>query len=118
MRVERQGAAVNLGHIEHTLDDLAQPPALLVLGDKVGVPRPSSGSDKAEQISETTIQKMAEDLQANSSVLRYLKNKRGLTDATIKILEAAEKKFDIKFDLVFAEVVQELLLDQLACKRS
>ncbi|MCG3204896.1 MAG: DNA primase [Elusimicrobia bacterium] len=58
--------------------------ALLVLGDKVGVPRPSSANNKAEQISETSVQGMAADLHANASVLRYLREKRGLTDGTIK----------------------------------
>lgn len=57
--------------------------ALLVLGDKVGVPRPHS-EQRTEQISETTVRKMAVDLHNNSSVLRYLKEKRGLSDDTLK----------------------------------
>jgi len=83
--------------------------ALLVLGDKVGVPRPSSGSDKAEQISETTIRKMAEDLQANSSVLRYLKNKRGLTDVTIKKYELGWDKIRRRISLPIRDERRKLV---------
>lgn len=61
--------------------------ALFILGDKVGVPRPSQGSETSQRINEAFIRKMVEDLHKIPSVLRYLTEKRGLTTGTIKKYE-------------------------------
>ncbi|MCG3204349.1 MAG: DNA primase [Elusimicrobia bacterium] len=58
---------------------------LFRLGDKAGVPRPGGiTAAPSDRIDEQYPRQLAETLQANLSALRYLKEKRGLTDETIK----------------------------------
>lgn len=60
---------------------------LLTLGDKLGVPRPHSNGADSSGITETEIRRMAESLWKNEKVLRYLREKRGLKDETIRKYE-------------------------------
>jgi 5S rRNA maturation endonuclease (ribonuclease M5) len=55
---------------------------LLELGDKLGIPRPFENEPKRPPIKEELVKQWADSL--NDEVRRYLREKRGLSDATIK----------------------------------
>jgi 5S rRNA maturation endonuclease (ribonuclease M5) len=55
---------------------------LLELGDKLGIPRPFENQPKRPPIREELVKRCSESL--NDEVRRYLREKRGLSDATIK----------------------------------
>ena len=55
---------------------------LLELGDKLGIPRPFGNEPKRPPIKEELVKQWSESL--NDEVRRYLREKRGLSDATIK----------------------------------
>lgn len=62
--------------------------ALLDLGDRVGVPRPVlTTSSKKPPIKEELIKRWVKFLWADEEVVRWLREKRGLTDATLKKYE-------------------------------
>jgi len=65
--------------------------ALFSLGDKVGVPKPGSNGSKSERIDEAWIGQLAAALEANEKVKKYLREKRGLTDAT-------RRKYELGWD--------------------
>lgn len=57
---------------------------LLRLGDKVGVPRPATAVSQQDRLDEAYVSDAVQALWANPSALRYLKDKRGLTDDLIR----------------------------------
>ncbi|MBI2068966.1 MAG: hypothetical protein HYT79_00045 [Elusimicrobia bacterium] len=61
--------------------------ALVALGDKTGIPRPSFNGHKPEQFHEGLVKAMTRALNAQPSALRYLKEKRGLSNETIQKYE-------------------------------
>lgn len=61
--------------------------ALFELGDGVGVPRPFGASSSKPPIPEDLIQQWTQNLWANDDVCRWLREKRGLSDETLKKYE-------------------------------
>lgn len=65
--------------------------AMMVLGDHVGVPRPSKASKPPQAarppIKETLIDKWHENLLQNEEIRRWLNEKRGLSDETLKFFK-------------------------------
>jgi 5S rRNA maturation endonuclease (ribonuclease M5) len=61
--------------------------ALLELGDRVGVPRPYPNRPARPPIREALIKQWSANLWANEEVCRWLREKRGLSDATLKRYE-------------------------------
>jgi 5S rRNA maturation endonuclease (ribonuclease M5) len=61
--------------------------ALLEVGDRVGVPRPTLEKPPRPPIREALIKQWVGDLWANDEVCRWLREKRGLSDATLKKYE-------------------------------
>ncbi len=64
---------------------------LLELGDRVGVPRPYPDKATRPPIRETIVKERVADLWRDEEVCRWLREKRGLSDATLK-------KYDIGWD--------------------
>ena len=60
---------------------------LLDVGDRVGVPRPQVDRPTHPPIPEDLIQQWVKNLWADDTALRYLRDKRGLSDATLKKYE-------------------------------
>lgn len=58
--------------------------ALLQLGDRHGVPRPFQEKPKRPPIREDLVREWVKHLWANEEVCRWLREKRGLADATLK----------------------------------
>jgi 5S rRNA maturation endonuclease (ribonuclease M5) len=61
--------------------------ALLEVGDRVGVPRPFPDKPPRPPIREALVKQWVGDLWANEEVCRWLREKRGLSDATLKKYE-------------------------------
>lgn len=61
--------------------------ALFDLGDSVGVPRPPTEKPSRPPIREDLVKKWAKALWANEEVLRFLREKRGISDETLKRFE-------------------------------
>ena len=60
---------------------------LLELGDSVGVPRPESKKPARPPIREDVVRQWVSYLWANQEAVRWLREKRGLSDATLKKYE-------------------------------
>ncbi|MGQ9589923.1 MAG: CHC2 zinc finger domain-containing protein, partial [Planctomycetota bacterium] len=60
---------------------------LLDLGDRLGVPRPGPDHSPRPPIREALIKQWSANLWANEEVCRWLREKRGLADATLKKYE-------------------------------
>jgi DNA primase len=60
---------------------------LLELGDRLGVPQPETDRPARPPIPESLIQQWVKNLWADETVLRWLREKRGLSDATLKKYE-------------------------------
>ncbi len=61
--------------------------ALLEVGDRVGVPRPYPDKPPRPPIREALVKQWVGDLWADEEVCRWLREKRGLSDATLKKYE-------------------------------
>lgn len=61
--------------------------ALLEVGDRVGVPRPFPDKPPRPPIREALVKQWVSDLWADEGVCRWLREKRGLSDATLKKYE-------------------------------
>ena len=61
--------------------------ALLDVGDRVGVPRPYPAKPPRPPIREALVTQWVGDLWNNDEVCRWLREKRGLSDATLKTYE-------------------------------
>lgn len=61
--------------------------ALLEVGDRVGVPRPYPDKPPRPPIREALVTQWVNDLWATEEVCRWLREKRGLSDATLKKYE-------------------------------
>ena len=57
---------------------------LLALGDQAGVPRPENENNKMPAIRPADVERMVKTLWINEKILKYLREKRGLKDDTIR----------------------------------
>ena len=60
---------------------------LLDVGDRLGIPRPPRGKPARMPIKESLVKQWVSNLWANEEVLRWLREKRGLSDATLRKYE-------------------------------